>query len=616
MKLAHQLASLAVMATVASCGAEPSQDRQSGVIASASAQQAQQSPARRLWVLGPSDDVYDVSADGRFAGYIDWNTGNLMVRDLRSGEVRNLTNKGTYEQTRDEAESALFSPDGQWVAYEWWNAQARQDELRIASIDGKTVRTLLIPKGYSVWPEEWTKDGKFILTYLQACTSCAERSDEEMTRAVLVPLAGDSVRTLKRFPGGSAGWWEASPDGRYFAFSARPNPTRDRRDIHILEVSTLKETKVLEDTTGAFTVGWNNAGHLVFLSGRNGAPALWSIEIANGRGRGEPRLLRADLWNTSPLRLLNDNRVAYTLRAGNRDILTAAFDPTSGKLLSQPASLTQRPGEAYHTPVWSPDGRHVAFVTRRPNSGTTFTIRSVDGGEAREIRDTRGPGQLNWLANGQAMLLTATDERGQTAIYRYDLASGETRVVVRDVYPVVSSSKDSRLMYFIPRTAQGGRELKSIDLATGMQRVLFTGPEGVDLRHHFVTDDGKTALLVVVRSGRPRGFWAISLESGTVTNLGASIPIGPREWMRPVGRTADGLQQLMATAALDASVFETLWRVPIAGGPAVRLAPAPNAVSDVQSAHSWVSPDGRRIMYVSGDLSTELWTIGPLAVGR
>src|SRR5688500_17679973 len=51
---------------------------------------AQQRTQRRIWVLGEMDDVYDVSPDGRLAGYIDWRTGDLCIRDLANGTSRNL----------------------------------------------------------------------------------------------------------------------------------------------------------------------------------------------------------------------------------------------------------------------------------------------------------------------------------------------------------------------------------------------------------------------------------------------------------------------------------------------------------------------------------------------
>ena len=49
---------------------------------------------RQVWT-GPDVDANgSVSEDGRYLSFVDWSSGNLAVRELASGTIRRLTNKG------------------------------------------------------------------------------------------------------------------------------------------------------------------------------------------------------------------------------------------------------------------------------------------------------------------------------------------------------------------------------------------------------------------------------------------------------------------------------------------------------------------------------------------
>ena len=45
-----------------------------------------------------------------------------------------------------------------------------------------------------------------------------------------------------------------------------------------------------------------------------------------------------------------------------------------------------------HSPVWSPDGRHIAYVTWAESGGDVYRVRVADGAGARPERLTREPG--------------------------------------------------------------------------------------------------------------------------------------------------------------------------------------------------------------------------------
>lgn len=93
---------------------------------------------RQVWAGPEVDDEGGVSPDGRYLTYTDWNTGDLAVRDLATGENHHLTQNGKW--TGEYAEVSVPSADGKQVAYGWFNGSFW--ELRVMVIDGSKPRTI------------------------------------------------------------------------------------------------------------------------------------------------------------------------------------------------------------------------------------------------------------------------------------------------------------------------------------------------------------------------------------------------------------------------------------------------------------------------------------------
>ena len=120
---------------------------------------------RRVWAdsgkvavdLGGS-----VSQDGRYLSYIDWNAGDLMLRDLAAGTDRRLIGNGTWRESSEYAEQSALSRDGNQVAYAWFNGKDRY-QLRVADLKAAPLqpRTVLDQQDV-VWiaPYDWSPDGR------------------------------------------------------------------------------------------------------------------------------------------------------------------------------------------------------------------------------------------------------------------------------------------------------------------------------------------------------------------------------------------------------------------------------------------------------------------------
>jgi len=104
----------------------------------------------------------ELSPDGREAVFVrsdaDWKSGNLAIRDLKTGATRLLT------QDRDGPcpQDLIFSPDGKQIAYRCDGMRTAQP-LRIVQLESARLREISVREdGLFIFKSSWSPDGKLI----------------------------------------------------------------------------------------------------------------------------------------------------------------------------------------------------------------------------------------------------------------------------------------------------------------------------------------------------------------------------------------------------------------------------------------------------------------------
>ena len=145
-----------------------------------------------------------------------------------------------------------------------------------------------------------------------------------------------------------------------------------------------------------------------------------------------------------------------------------SFDPelyvmdATGSNLRQ---LTHSPGEDW-TPVWSPDGAHLAFASRRSNgSWDIFTMRP-DGSEVTQLTFDSWDNYLpDWSPDGNRIAF-ASNRSGNWDIFTMDLDGSSVQQVTDhpsvDTEPVWSPD-GSQLAFATLRTPGQGWEVFLVD---------------------------------------------------------------------------------------------------------------------------------------------------------
>ncbi|MFL5620054.1 MAG: hypothetical protein ACJ79A_16875 [Gemmatimonadaceae bacterium] len=550
-----------------------------------------------------------------------WDTGDLVIRDIRTGAVQRLTHN-TAPSTPGEAMGARVSRDGKRVAFTWVPIERSEpNELRIMELAGSEPRTIYreaAPRTFEVYPEDWSPDGRWIL---------ALRRKQDGTREItLVSVNGDSTRVVK-----ALGWrapvrMNFSADGRFIAYDF---PTHERsnadREIYVRELATGRESVIAKHPANDFLLGWAPDGsHILFGSDRSGTRGAWLVRVADGKALGEPTLVRPDLWGINEGSFIPDGSFFYNVVSGMLGLYVANLDPATGRVIGTP-TLMPRSGE--HTerwPEWSPDGRLVATVAdrdRTPGSSEwSIRIWSVDKGEYRdlplsvELREVTA----SWAADGRSLLVRSL-EKSQFSVHRLDVQSGKLEPVFT-LRPGVQLGlmrvrADGRtLVYFTGEPAKDGLTTRSItlrDLSTGVDRTVCrrTGkPAGGRRLYGALSPDGSTRASLLLEDSTKNGLLQIEtiaqLCTGEPTTL-VTIPYKQIAGFPGIGWSPDSRSlTFLRRLTEDPDPRSEMWRISIDGGTPERV-----GVSMAGLMAQTISRDGRRMAFVGGESHDELWVM-------
>jgi Tol biopolymer transport system component/DNA-binding CsgD family transcriptional regulator len=572
--------------------------------------------ARRVWADPNVDLEVSPSPGGRYIPYVDWDSGDLALRDLATGKSRRLTDN---PDVSEHAFNPAMSPDGKQVAYLWRNKD-RLHELRLIGRDGSRPRILSRLHEEVIWvqPVEWSPDGKQFLALLF-------RKDKT-SQIVWVSAADGSLRVIKTFGRGVPARMRLSPDGRTLAYDYPPQAGAPERDIFLLATDGSGEIPLVQHPADDLVAGWAPDGtQLLFASDRAGALGVWRVRIAAGRAQGAPELVKREMGAWAPLGLTRDGSLYYALRAGIVDVYTASLDPTTGQLLAPPQPVNPRLVDFNSSPAWSPDGRYLACQTKERDAlraqgnwrwASRITIRSVESGEMREL-SLKHPiriGQPSWSPDGRSLLAFGTkpDPTGdaECLVYRIDAQTGaltpiqESAGTFNYLRHALVLARDGKSLFYALRVNDGkakpGNALLVRDLETGRDKELYRAP-GRAIRSPALSPDGRQlafatrdALMVIPAVGGEARELLRASDENTSVNISSIV------WM------PDGRHLLLTRGSADPRKQheDEVWRIPVAGGEPQRVGLAMPGLRGL-----CVHPDGRRIAFTAGLPEIELWAL-------
>ncbi|HWZ57737.1 MAG TPA: S9 family peptidase [Gemmatimonadaceae bacterium] len=356
-----------------------------------------------------------------------------------------------------------IAPDGKSIVYavnSWEHADVPVRRSHLWLVSGGAPRQLTFGERGESSPK-WSPDGRTV-AFLSARGASEEGQKPQIW---LLPVDGGEARQLTHAPGGAEGFaW--SPDGSQVSYlSADSVPQRPHSDAQVFEqgvrfthlwVTTVATGQTREVAHGPYTLS---------ALAINGVPQ-WSPDgtriafVASSTG-----LLR-DLRGT-----------IYVVT-----VATAAVQPIGPELRSAPVTLSQ--------PVWSPDGRTLAFPTFPQSDrlqGDSIPLPILGGGSVvlydvatthqRVVRDSAliaTIAQLQWTPDGKSLLFTSTDRVYQD-VFALDVGSGTFRRLTDSwIVRSLSVSRDGSRVAFGLETPTASADVYVSDLKFGAPKRMTT----------------------------------------------------------------------------------------------------------------------------------------------
>jgi Tol biopolymer transport system component/DNA-binding winged helix-turn-helix (wHTH) protein len=380
-----------------------------------------------------------------------------------------------------------FSPDGSRIAFAWDggpDAGGKGADLYVKAIGSETqLRLTQHPSGWL--SSAWSPDGTQIAFHRLAGSD---------TGVYVVPALGGPERKLTstRMPRGAGAGISWSPDGKWIAFAdelpneptlpmflvsvetlevrplpydasclAEANPTfsHDGKRIFFLCVHspTSIEIDAMPAAGGASTVvlppqrlimGFALSGddsRIVFSHDYGLKLSMLSIN-----DHSVSRIESPD-WAFGPALSPNGDKLAYSaefqaVSIWRRDLL----HPEISAIPFIPSTRPQ------NYPRYSPDGKHIAFESKRGGPWALW-VSDADGGNLAQMsKDVLGSMALRWSPDGKKIAFD-TAWTTPSAIYIVDIAEGVPRKLHADVDDIKlpAWSRDGKWIYFTADVSRG-----------------------------------------------------------------------------------------------------------------------------------------------------------------
>ena len=372
----------------------------------------------------------NLSPDGMKLAGIDISIGqNVALFDLQTQKSTLFTNYKWMDENSGITAFPLWSPDGKEIAYAYVDNNGYN--IKVSTLDGKT-HTLLKeepideqnPEFNKVIPRQWSKDGSTLLTFkhdIDGYLSFGLVSARGGDYRKLYKTQWKGSKFLSVLPNGSA---SLSPDGKFIVFADGP---ADNMDLYIMNTDDGKPALLSAHPNNEFDPLWSPDGkYIVFIRETDDDSFLYALKVEDGKAIGVPIMLKEGMQN---IRLSDwgENGITYNLHLRLHDIFIMSLDPETGQPDGNPEPLQYAQTGSNIAPVWSHDGKYLAFVTYGkeyklvllPSDGGSPRIYTIDAPGIDEFRFY----DMDWLPDNSGICFSVKSPEGAHNVYRFNLES-------------------------------------------------------------------------------------------------------------------------------------------------------------------------------------------------
>jgi Tol biopolymer transport system component len=374
-------------------------------------------PIRVLWRPQANVLPVDISSDGKkllaLTAVGVEREQELWVVSLDGGEPRRAL--------KITAHSAAWSPDGRTIAYAEGNAIFLTSEEEKASREIGSFTA--IPFGLV-----WSEDGQrlhFILEDVKTykATLWGQVSGEGLKTITLrlLPPPIEAHRDIEPY----GEWTRAARPDTFFALGTEPKV--DRTSVWLVQYGSRWWEPLIQMAPMQLSLG--NVSGITFSKESSRLFLLSEPQNRTAFVRFDSH--RLGFQHILPgvsgdfLDYSRDGRwITYTSYRGS-SLWIGRADGSAAK------QITFSP-EIVELPRWSPDGKQIAYMSKRPNSGWRIYLLQLDNGAMREASEGNdSQGAPTWSPDGRFLAYGNVEcEHTQAcAIHRIDLATGKVQTL-------------------------------------------------------------------------------------------------------------------------------------------------------------------------------------------
>jgi tricorn protease len=386
--------------------------------------------------------------------------GDIWISSKNGGESRRITSTPATEA------NPHFSPDGQWLTFS--SDRSGMPQVYVVSAQGGTPTRLTWYPAAS-FPRGWTPDGKNVLY-----ASGRENAPTTINRLWTVPATG-GASTMLPAPWGFDG--KISADGNKIVVDRvsrwdvewRHYRGGQNTPLQILDLKTLKEENIPTQGSMDLRPVWLN-NEVFYLSDADFIMNIWAYNPATGKTRQVTDLSSGDIKSLNSngkelvyehkgyvhvydpatkkdqqltINVVGDFPWAETkMEDVTRSSTNASLSPTGKRILLESRgeiftipvengdarNLTRSSGAADRRPLWSPDGKQIAWLSDK--DGTGYALYITDQENTKEPRrisigDSKLWWDPAWSPNGK--FIAFTDNR--VTVKMIELSTGNITTV-------------------------------------------------------------------------------------------------------------------------------------------------------------------------------------------
>jgi len=394
-----------------------------------------------------------LSPDGKSLAYSSRTSGNWDIYVQRVGGANPINL--TQNSPADDSQPA-FSPDGERIAF---RSERDGGGIYLMGATGESI-TRVSDFGYS---PSWSPNGAEILVG-------TEKIPQPSTRPTKSQLWKIDVKTGARrmLTEGDALQPQYSPNKQRIAYWSRPDKAGQREEIWTISAEGGEAVRITSGSSIDLNPVWSPDGkYLYFSSSRGGSMNIWRVAMneKSGATTGEPEAVTTIGAASSALQLSfsrDGHRLAYIAQEDIRNLRKVTFDPLAGKTDGEPQWITRGSlqlwfpdaspdgewlaacsrGQQRHVyiirpdgselrdltednfrndgwPRWSPDGKRIAFTSRRTGDYEVWVINR-DGSGLRQVSESKGGHYSPWSADGSTIAYSTHAPRNDCIIVQPD----------------------------------------------------------------------------------------------------------------------------------------------------------------------------------------------------